>query len=113
MTDQEFSVWWNKLCAKLRLGAKIQHWSVTEGLKVDSFVVRHIAANYIQIEGPKDRIYQRTISAYDFRQVLIDWHGYRVGRVSRKTIDAASKHSTYVIGMIHWMETATSPSSTH
>lgn len=85
MTDQDFSVWWNTFCSKLRVGAKIQYWSVTEGLKSESFVVRHIAWNYIQIEGAKtDRIYQRTIHAYDFRQVLIDWPGYRGGRVPRK-----------------------------
>lgn len=72
MTEQDFNTWWHELCSRLKPEMRIPYWSVTKGLTAESFVIRHIASNYIQIEGAKnDRLYQRTISAYDFKQVLI------------------------------------------
>jgi hypothetical protein len=52
----------------------------------------------------RTHIYQRLICRGDFRAVLHRWNEYRTGVISRKRIDALTKHSTYVISIIRSLE---------
>src|SRR5260370_6351094 len=104
MTDEEFSGWWVALTAALEPGTTIGHWRADKGELPGSFVVTSIDPYAIRIEGPKHAIYQRIIDRGDFRDILDVWDKYRLGQVLRTTIESMTKHSTYVISIIRWLE---------
>lgn len=105
MTDEEFGAWWIAISAALDPGTTIQHWSAAKGEIPGSFVVTGIDDTCVRIEGRQDdELYQRMIHRSDFRRVLDVWEPYCLRRVLRKQINSMTMHSTYVIGIIHWMD---------
>jgi hypothetical protein len=108
MTDEEFSDWWGLLKNNLEPRTPIRHWSAMKGYLSGSFDASpgpYISHECVQIEGPRQtHIYQRLIFAGDFRRVLDVWDDYRAGQIPRREIDRLTKHSTYVLPIIHWLE---------
>lgn len=101
---KRFSDWWALLSKTLVPGTTVQHWSADKGLIPGTFVVHEIEGGYVRVEGPEDKIYKRMIGAEDFRKVLNVWPDYCRQIVSRKTVDRKTIHSTYVIGIIRWLD---------
>ena len=108
MSDEEFADWWVLLRKHLEPRTAIRHWSAAKGSLSGLFEASpglYASHECVQIEGPhRTHIYQRLIFTGDFRAVLERWNDYRAGVISRRSIDAVTKHSTYVISIIHWLE---------
>ena len=106
MTKEEFAGWWTALVAAIEPGVTaIPHWSAAKGELPGSFVITGIDDRSVRIEGPDHDLYQRIIWHTDFRYVLANWKDYIEGRLLRKVITSQTKHSTYVISIIRWLET--------
>jgi hypothetical protein len=108
MSDEEFVDWWILLRRHLEPHTQIRHWSAAKGYLPGSFEASpgpYSSHECVQIEGPKlSHIYQRLIFTGDFRRVLDCWKDYRAGVIPRQSINAITKHSTYVLGIIRWLE---------
>jgi len=108
MSDEEFRDWWALLNKHLQPNTPIRHWSAAKGYLAGSFEASpgpYSSHACIRVEGPKrTHIYQRLIFGSDFRAVLRCWNDYRDGVISRRSMDALSTHSTYVLSIIRWLE---------
>lgn len=108
MSDEEFVDWWVLLRKHLEPHTKISHWSAAKGYLPGAFAASptpYSGQECVQIEGPRrTHIYQRIIFPKQFRSVLDRWNDYCAGVISRKSIDAVTKHSTYVVSIIRWLE---------
>src|SRR5277367_5004681 len=108
VSDEEFVDWWILLRKHLESGTQIDHWSAAKGYLSGSFEAfpgPYISHECVRTEGrQRTHIYQRLILPSDFRSVLDLWDDYRDGRIPRSRVDAATKHSTYVVSIIRWLE---------
>jgi hypothetical protein len=108
VSDEEFLDWWVLLRKHLASGREVGHWSAAKGYLSGSFEAfpgPYVAQECVRIEGrQRTHIYQRLIFPNDFRAVLGLWDDYRDGRIPRSRVDAATKHSTYVVSIVHWLE---------
>lgn len=110
MTTEQFADWWLTLKNQLGPGKTIHHWSVTGRQESGSFLasVPPMYPECVVVEGPqRTHIYQRMIFTSDFRAVLNIWIDYRRGLIPRRRVDERTKHSTYVLSIIHWLEETT------
>ena len=46
----------------------------------------------------------RTISKREFLAVAEHWQGYRDGAISRDTLTALSQNTSYIFGILKWLE---------
>lgn len=105
MSDDEFEDWWVLLKTHLKPHTPISNWSAAKGNLIGSFEASpspYVGEEYVKVEGTD--IYQRNISQGDFKAVLRCWNEYRAGVIPRLRINAVTKHSTYVISIIRWLE---------
>jgi hypothetical protein len=100
MNADQFALWWATLWEALKPGTELAHWSAENEYQLGgSFVVVSINEHCVQIQKPR-----RTISWQDFFDVLQISGDYSKGVVSRKSLESKTKHSTYVISTIRWLE---------
>ena len=105
MSDDEFKDWWALLKTHLKPHTQVSKWSAAKGYTTGPFEASpspYVGEEYVQVEGAD--IYRRNISQGDFKAVLLRWNEYRDRVIPRSRIEAITKHSTYVISIIHWLE---------
>src|SRR4029077_17790441 len=100
-----FEKWWNELVTALKPGIKIDHLSAhseRRGKYLDGdFTITYIdvGRNAIWITEP-----DAALTKEEFAKVFPRWRDYCKGMVDRKRIDQLTAHSTYVIGIMKWMD---------
>jgi len=96
-----FSQYWTAIQTKLKAGQPMPSWSVAKRatstfhiLKVDSEGV---------IVAPQDGD-PRRVPKRDFERVFEVWPDYKAKKVQRHEL-GFTQHSTYIITLLHWVET--------
>lgn len=99
MTQAEFQEWRDRLKTTLKPGTQIHHWSYDDRHQDKTFTVDRAYDDQLVLKTP-----HRYIPWQDFFAILQDWPNYTKGIIPRKKIVERTRHATYVIGIIHWLE---------
>lgn len=94
---------WNALQSHLTVGSSIQKWTVYKGLLGGSFSITSVDPQFIDVDPPgaeKIQICHRR----DFEIVYNLWDDYNRDIVRRHEIRDLTHFSTYIIGILHWLE---------
>jgi hypothetical protein len=105
-----FNVIWSDLTARLRSAMvseasfDIPNWSNDKGFTGN--ISRVEAVNYDEVVFIGERTTEpRRVSRRDFKKIFEDyWERYKQGTVSREELVRASRNSTYIISVLHWLE---------
>ncbi len=131
MGEKEFADWWATLSSKLKAGTVIPHWSAQGQYQPDGFRISNVDTDRVWYSlgsskppatktrqplnedlepiGPAYQVPNNDIHyvmKQNFWNALNVWREYCQGNIARERMDGIiSGSSTYVISIIHWMET--------
>jgi hypothetical protein len=100
---------WAAIQNQLRCGKELKAWSV-KGRAKTSFEICCVTSDSIYIQPQNGN--ERRVPRSDFEKIFQVWSDYKGGRVQRQKLRDISQNSTYVITVLHWIETEPAPKRT-
>ena len=98
-----FNNTWNALQNHLRVGSNIPKWTAYNGLLGGSFSITSVDPQFIEVDSPGAQDIQKA-HRRDFESVYNLWDDYNQNIVGRHEIRDLTHFSTYIIGILHWLE---------
>lgn len=94
--------------AKLE-GLKLQYWSRHQlpDRHRGTLIVDHITSDAIEISGESFK--PRRIQRSDFDYVASMWNAYKTGQLRRGQLNR-SQNTTYILTLLHWLDSNEHPS---
>lgn len=96
---------WTELQRRRPVGRTIRTFSVAKGLLKGSFTVEALSSGRIEVSSKGMKAPPRAISRGDFEKVAGLWSAYKAGTLTRSGLIHESQNTTYIIGLLHWLET--------
>lgn len=100
-----FETVWSDLLAKLTKGTTVRNWTAFRGYLGDTMVIGRIGIDYIEVIPPKAENSQ-FVPKGDFQKVWKVWTDYKAQKVQRQEVREMTRHSKYIISILHWLENA-------
>ena len=94
---------WDSLRKRVWPGFKIRAWSFDHGDLGWEFSVVRLDDSYVTIRSPKAQHLQE-VPKEDFLYVASLWPQYTTGGIPRNEIRDRTRYSTYILGLLHWLE---------
>lgn len=91
---------WQELLEQLTPRPKLYAWSAV-GKAHSCFGILSVLGGGITVQTSKG---PRCIPRKDFERIFVLWNDYVAGRVQRQTLRNISVNSTYVLGILHWLQ---------
>ncbi len=99
---------WSDLTSRLQVGSKIKAWSRAKGYTGLEFQVVDVDSTLISVD--KDGLSApRRISRGDIAKVIGVRDDYIAGRLQRSEMSHISQNTTYILDLLHWLETQRKP----
>jgi len=98
-----FADTWAALQASLQAGATIQNWTAHSGAVGEPFEIEAVSRNVIVINAP-GATNPQSVRRADFEAVYESWVEYVSGTVPRSAFTPLTRHSKYVISILHWLQ---------
>jgi hypothetical protein len=103
MNDEQLNQWWRDLNRAIRPEDEIKTWSRDGGygipFKIWDWPTRDAITVYSKtIKG------KRAISKKEFLLIAPHWTDYRDGKVGREVMHTKSQNTSYIFGMLKWLE---------
>ena len=103
-TKQEFELLWRRLQRALHPGDTIRNWSQHGEYLGGAFTIHNVGAEFIEVD-PYDAVHNQYIRKEEFAKVYDFWDAYNWGQVPRSVLRDLTHFSTYVISILHHLET--------
>ena len=99
--QQDFEDWWNRLPDRIPAGTTVQTWSQPKGHLSATFKFRELDRDEqeVVVDDPL-----RRITKHDFEMIYGIWEEYCRGVVARTRINGRTVNSTYIIGILRWLD---------
>ena len=88
---------------QLRTGIELESWSRDSAYTTTQFTIYGISPDSIRIVSPTIPR-GRSIAKSDFATVHNFWSDYRAGKVSRAKMATLSHNTSYIFGILKWLE---------
>jgi hypothetical protein len=98
-----FADTWAALRAHLSEGVTIDNWTAYSGDVGEPFKIQKIGSDAIVVAAP-GAITPQLVRRKDFEAVYELWDGYVRGRIPRSIFTPLTRHSKYIISLLHWLQ---------
>lgn len=103
MSTASFEKTWQAVRTRLKVGILIPNWTTLKGYLGDTMKIEAVSLDQIVIDAPKAKNLQK-VSKEDFEVIWQVWANYKSGKVKRSELIEYTRHSKYVISILHWFE---------
>jgi len=94
---------WSYIQSNLHAGQLINNWTKAGRYKPGTFPIVKVGTTSIKIKAIRTHK-PRPVPMGDFEKVYNVWNQYNAGIYSRYEIRNSTRHSTYIISVLHWVE---------
>ena len=101
--QNSFDQFWNELITTLKPDTEISNWTAFNGYLGDTMEIVEVKEKMIVVESPNAKNLQR-ISKRDVEKIWQIWPAYLAGKVQRQEIRDLTRHSKYIISILHWCD---------
>jgi hypothetical protein len=93
---------WAKLQGKLFRSSSIPGWSAAGQARLKVVRILNVRDDYIEVETQSGNT--QRVPKTKFKEVYDVWGAYCGGQLKRSTFNPDNRVSTYVISILHWLE---------
>ena len=98
-----FTKVWFDLRKKLKNGTVIQNWTAYNGYLGDEMTIVEVGRDFIVFKVPNAKNLQN-VPKEELEKVWDVWKDYKTQKVRRYELKPMTRHSKYIISLLHWYE---------